>query len=254
MRGHPSQSRGSRDINRGQNGDSYSSNRRGEMNGVQSHYPQGRGFPENPREQTPEAQRHIYDENGRVLPPLSYFRKDHIAKLLVYGIKEEQGEVSILRRQLFKKYKSALYKLMTRLEYERKMLIRQEFVIRGRDSEKALENSEIMKKKMDEKHIFGQLIPEHIRNRKRRNQNLEDSYPNNGRSNPPNPAEVHNSEPSGAHRNFRSRDENLGNGDVTMNPQSIDRVNNFSRQDLSRSDNVRISTITLAPACRQTNE
>jgi hypothetical protein len=216
------------------------------MNGTQSHYPQGRGFPENSCEQINEEQRHIFDENGRVLPPLSYFRKDQIAKLLVHGIKEEQGDVSILRRQLFKKYKSALYKLRTRLEYEMKMLIRQEFVIRGRDSQKVLENNEIMKKKIDEKQIFSQLIPEHIRNRKRKRRNFDDSYTNNGRSNPPNPAEFQNSETNRVQRDFRGKDEYFDNSNVPMSSQNIDRINNFSRNDLSRSENVKKSTITFS--------
>ncbi len=115
------------------------------MNGHQTHHSQGRGVPEMSREQMNQANRNIYNGDRGMITPLDHFRKEKLAKLLIYGIRDELGETSLLRKHIFKKYKSALYKLMNRLEYERKMLVRQELVLRGRDPEKALANSEIMK-------------------------------------------------------------------------------------------------------------
>ncbi|CAI2383855.1 unnamed protein product [Moneuplotes crassus] len=235
IRTHHSQRRIPEDMNGGPRMENFNSSLRQNMGRHQTHHSHPRGGPEMSREQMNESQAHIYDASGRILPPLSYFRKQNIFKLLMYGIKEEQGEISILRRQLFRKYKSALYKLMNRLEYERKMLVRQEMVIRGRDPEKALENSAIMNKNVDEKYLFSQLIPDHVRNRKRTNPNLEDSYKNNGRTNPPNPAEVGGMGSREPQRESKMREGPFGNVDNAANQPNVDKMSNYSRSELLRN-------------------
>lgn len=75
------------------------------------------------------------NKHGQILPPLSYFRKDNLSKLAIYGTRDEEGEYSIMRQHLFKKYKDAILKLRNLFKQEIASLVSikigQDFVVKG---------------------------------------------------------------------------------------------------------------------------
>jgi len=59
------------------------------------------------------------DKNGRYLPPFLYLRKQVISKLAIYGVNEEEGEYSGLRKHIFRRYRMAIRNLWKKLEIEK---------------------------------------------------------------------------------------------------------------------------------------
>lgn len=76
------------------------------------------------------------NKHGQMLPPLSFFRKDVISKLAIYGTRDEEGEYSIMRQHLFKKYKDAILKLRNLFKQEIASLVSikigQDVVVKGK--------------------------------------------------------------------------------------------------------------------------
>ena len=89
------------------------------------------GGQRNPQFQGQEMLHPYYNERKMLLPPYSFFRKEIVSKMMVYGIDEEEGERSKMRLYLFAKYKEAIYQLRNRLAQERRMLTKLEQFLSG---------------------------------------------------------------------------------------------------------------------------